>query len=171
MSPSSSSIQSERLRPLALLRDAIAVFLGVMLAAVSAEGIRYADNEALLWAALFLTLCNIVLKPLLILFALPFVIMTLGLGIWVINAVLFYLAGAWVPGFEVATFWAALWGALILSLINFLLFALFAPKPAHSRVRVQVNGRQWGYPRSRNRTKEETGGRRIRGKNDDVIDV
>lgn len=156
------------MRPASLVRDGIAVFLGVMLAAVTAQGIQYADTATLVTAALVLTLCNVVLKPLLIFFALPFVIMTLGLGIWVINAALFYFVGAIIPGFEVATFTAALWGALILSLINFALFILFTPKSARGHIRVNINGRSWSRGNGHERQSPR---QRIQRKNDDVIDV
>ena len=60
----------------------------------------------LLLVAAVLGALNVSLKPLLIFFALPFVIFTFGLGIIVINALLVMLAGAVVPGFEVASFWS-----------------------------------------------------------------
>lgn len=168
MTPPQNNARTQRFRPATLVRDGIAVFLGVMLAAVTAQGIQYADTATLVTAALVLTLCNVVLKPILILFALPFVLMTLGLGIWLINAVLFYFVGAIIPGFEVATFTAALWGALILSLINFALFILFTPKTARGHFRVNINGRSWG---SSGKPDSRSPRERIQRKNDDVIDV
>ncbi len=168
MASNPNNLRGQRLRPVSLLRDGIAVFLGVMLAAVTAQGIQYADTATLVTAALVLTLCNVVLKPLLIFFALPFVLMTLGLGIWLINAALFYFVGAIIPGFEVATFLAAMWGALILSLINFALFILFTPKNARGHIRVNVNGRSWG---ASGQTGQKPPRDRIQRKNDDVIDV
>ena len=68
-----------------------------------------------------LSLCNTVLKPLLVLFTLPFIVLSLGIGVWLINALLFYFVGRLVSGFHVATFGAALWGALIVSLTNLVL--------------------------------------------------
>ena len=80
--------------------------LGVFLAAGSSEGIRYEDSQSLVLVVIVLSILNLLLKPLLILFTLPFVIFTLGLGVLLINAVLVLLAGKLVPGFEVESIWA-----------------------------------------------------------------
>jgi len=68
-----------------------------------------------------------VLKPLLLLFTLPFIVLSLGIGIWIINAILFYFVGRLVDGFHVATFGAALMGALIVSVTNLLLSRMLNP--------------------------------------------
>lgn len=60
----------------------------------------------------FLAFFNLVLKPLLVFFTLPFIIVTFGLGIWIINAVVLMFASGLVPGFHVASFSSALWGLL-----------------------------------------------------------
>lgn len=72
-----------------------------------------------LLAALVIGLVNAVLRPLAILITLPINILTLGLFIFVINALLFQLAAHLVPGFWVAGFWAAFFGALLYSLISY----------------------------------------------------
>jgi len=95
--------------------------LGVMLATKIVPGIRCDDGETLVAVVLLLSLFNAILKPLLLLFTLPFIFLTLGLGIVVINALLFYWVGRLVDGFHVASFWAALWGAVIVSLTNVVL--------------------------------------------------
>jgi putative membrane protein len=79
-----------------------------------------------------LSLFNAILKPLLVIFTLPFVVLSLGLGIWLINALLFLAVSKLVEGFYVRDFWAALWGALIVSVTNFILSGLL-----HTR-RVQL---------------------------------
>ncbi len=104
------------------------IALGVVLAANLSEGISYTGKDSLgphglgtlALVVLVLSLLNIVLKPLLILFALPFVLLSLGVGLLFINAVLFLLAGQLVPGFHVENFWSAFWGALIVSIVSFL---------------------------------------------------
>ena len=60
------------------------------------------------------------LKPLLVLFTLPFILITMGLGVLVINALLFMLVGRLVQGFHVAGFWPAVGGSLVVSLTNLL---------------------------------------------------
>lgn len=69
---------------------------------------------------LALSFFNIVLKPILVIFTLPFVLLTLGLGLIVINALLFLLAAQVVPGFQVDGFWPAVWGALVVSVMSFI---------------------------------------------------
>jgi len=89
--------------------------LGVALAARLVPGISYANGSALLFAVLLLSFCNAVLRPLLLFFTLPFIIVSMGLGIFVVNALLFYFVGNLIGGFHVATFWSALGGSLIVS--------------------------------------------------------
>ncbi|MBI3885636.1 MAG: phage holin family protein [Opitutae bacterium] len=104
--------------------------VGVVLSTKLVRGISYDDGATLLIVVLVLSFFNAVLKPLLLLFTLPFIFLTLGIGIWIINACLFYFVGRLVEGFHVATFGAALWGALIVSLTNMILSHVLAPKPA-----------------------------------------
>jgi len=92
--------------------------LGVALAARIIPGISYRDGETLLVVVLLLSFFNAILKPLLLLFTLPFILLTLGVGVLVINALLFLWVGELVKGFEVASFWSALGGALIVSVTN-----------------------------------------------------
>jgi putative membrane protein len=103
-----------------LLRWAINA-LGVLVAASIIPGITFEDNGQLVIVALLLGLFNAFLKPFLVFFALPFVVLTLGAGILFINALLFLMAASLVQGFEVSGFGAAFFGALIVSVINLLL--------------------------------------------------
>jgi putative membrane protein len=95
--------------------------LGVFVAASIIPGISFRDDGQLFIVALLLGLFNAFLKPFLVFFALPFVILTLGAGILFINALLFLMAASLVDGFEVSGFIAAFFGALIVSLINLFL--------------------------------------------------
>jgi putative membrane protein len=109
--------------------------LGVMLATQLVDGIRYDTHTTLLKVVLLMSLFNAVLKPLLLLFTLPFIMLTLGLGVLVINALLFLWVGHLVAGFQVDGFWPALWGALIVSLTNVFASALLrrGPRPPRGR--------------------------------------
>jgi putative membrane protein len=89
--------------------------IGVLIAAGTTSGIGYSNALSFLGAIIILAILNAILKPLLIFFALPFVVITLGLGIWIINAALLALTGALVDGFYVNSFGAALWGAFCIS--------------------------------------------------------
>jgi putative membrane protein len=97
---------------------------GVALSARIVPGINYDSGATLLVVVVLLSLFNAILKPLLVLFTLPFVVLSLGLGIWLINAFLFLAVSRLVPGFAVRDFWAALWGALIVSVTNLILSGL-----------------------------------------------
>lgn len=95
--------------------------LGVMLSTKLIGGIHYDSGATLAVVVVLLSLFNAVLKPLLMLFTLPFIVLTLGIGIWFINALLFYFTGKLVDGFYVDNFAAALLGALIVSVTNIIL--------------------------------------------------
>lgn len=95
--------------------------LGVMLATKIVPGIACHDGTTLVVVVVLLSFFNVILKPLLVLFTLPFIVVTLGLGVLVINAFLFLLVGEIVDGFEVASFWSALGGSVIVSVTNLLL--------------------------------------------------
>jgi putative membrane protein len=75
-------------------------------------------------AALVLGLVNTFIRPILVLLTLPVTIVTLGLFIFVINGLLFWFVGSFIEGFVVAGFWAGVFGAIVYSLISWLLSAL-----------------------------------------------
>ncbi len=106
-----------------LMRWAV-LALGVTLATKLVDGIRCDDAATLVTVVLLLSLFNAVLRPLLLLFTLPFILLTMGLGVLVINAWLFLWVGKLVNGFHVDGFWPALWGALIVSITNLVLSGL-----------------------------------------------
>src|SRR6187200_303946 len=103
--------------------------IGVMLATKIVPGIRCDDGPTLVLVVLVLSLFNAILKPLLLLFTLPFILLTLGLGVIVINALLFLFVGRLIEGFYVDSFWSAVGGALIVSITN-LVFSGFARRAA-----------------------------------------
>jgi putative membrane protein len=100
------------------------IAVGVALSALIVPGITYDDGVTLLVVVVLLSFFNAILKPLLVLFTLPFVVLSLGLGVWIINALLFLAVSKLVVGFHVHNFWAALWGSLIVSATNLILSGL-----------------------------------------------
>ena len=90
--------------------------------------IMVASFTTALVAALVLGLVNAVIRPILILLTLPATILTLGLFIFVINGLLFWLVGTYLQGFTVAGFWAGVVGAIVYSLISWALAALLLPE-------------------------------------------
>lgn len=86
--------------------------------------ISVSSFAAALVAALVLGLLNTVIRPILVLLTLPATLLTLGLFIFVINGLLFWFAGSFIEGFEVAGFWAGMIGTIVYSLVSWLLSAL-----------------------------------------------
>ena len=83
-------------------------------------GISYDDGTSLAAAALVLGILNTFVRPLLLLFTLPWIVLSLGLLVLVINATLFYAVAWLVHGFHVTSFWSALGGSIVVSLISLL---------------------------------------------------
>jgi putative membrane protein len=94
--------------------------LGVVIATRVVPGIHCNDLGTLVAVVVLLSVFNAVLRPLLVLFTLPFIIVTMGLGIVVINAILFLFVGRLVDGFTVTGFWPALGGSLVVSVTSFI---------------------------------------------------
>ena len=80
--------------------------------------ISYDSPKDLAWAALVLILVNTFIRPILILISLPLVVLSLGLFLLIINAIILYTLPHFVHGFHVPSFLSAFFGALILSLIT-----------------------------------------------------
>lgn len=75
-------------------------------------------------AALVLGLVNAIIRPIFILLTLPINIITLGLFTFVINALLFWFVSSFVDNFDVAGFWPAFWGALIMTVVSWITSSL-----------------------------------------------
>ncbi len=104
-----------------LLVHWVVMALGVTLATKLVDGISCDSTATLIVVVLLLSFFNAIIKPLFVLFTLPFIVLTLGLGVVVINALLFMFVGRLVDGFHVAGFWPAVWGALVVSVTNLIL--------------------------------------------------
>lgn len=106
-----------------LLINAIAVFItGYIL-----PGVRLNDFVTAVVVAVVLGVINLFIKPVLIFLTLPVTVLTLGLFILVINAVVILIVDALVPGFEVSNFWWALLFSLVLTIVNSFLNSLTPP--------------------------------------------
>ena len=98
--------------------------LALIAVAYLVPNIHVANFTAALIAAFVIGLVNMLIKPILVILTLPITILTLGLFILVINGVLFYAVGNWLQGFEVRTLVAGIIGALVYSVISYLLAAI-----------------------------------------------
>jgi putative membrane protein len=90
----------------------------LLLVARLVPGIEVSGFGHAVLAALVLGLVNVLVRPLFIFLTLPLTILTLGLFLLVINALMLRLAAALVPGFEVRGFMPALWGSLLLTIFS-----------------------------------------------------
>ncbi|APS38447.1 MULTISPECIES: phage holin family protein [Salegentibacter] len=102
-----------------LLTAVAVVILAKFLPGVEVEGYLTA-----IIVAIVLAILNLLVKPILVIFTLPVTILTLGLFLLVINAIIILLADAFVSGFGVSGFFIALLFSLLLSLFQSLLFSL-----------------------------------------------
>ena len=98
--------------------------LALIAVAYLMPSIQVSSFGAALVAALVLGLVNAVVRPVLVLLTLPVTILTLGLFIFVLNGLLFWMVASWLEGFHVAGFWAGVLGAIVFSVISWLLSAL-----------------------------------------------
>jgi putative membrane protein len=85
--------------------------------------LHFDDGRSLLWTALVLGIVNAVVRPIVLLLSLPFIIVTLGVGILIVNALLLMAVSGLVPGFHVDSFGHAFLGALIISISSWVLSA------------------------------------------------
>jgi len=81
-------------------------------------GVTVESFGAALVAAAVLILLNMLVRPVLLLLTLPLTVLTLGFFLLILNGLMFYWAGALVSGVHVATFGAAILGAVLLSIVN-----------------------------------------------------
>ncbi len=121
--------------------------VAVMVAAKVVSGIGYDTTLALIEAALLLGILNAFLRPILLLLAAPLIIVTLGIFIFVVNAIMLLLVNQFVHGFRVDSFGSAFWGAILITIISWILSAFFRgsdgrvyPLTHHTRVK-RVTGR------------------------------
>lgn len=91
-------------------------------------GIQVASFTTALVAALVIGLVNMLIKPILVVLTLPVTILTLGLFIFVINGILFWAVGRFLEGFSVQTLMAGIIGAIVYSVISWVLSAIVIEK-------------------------------------------
>ena len=94
-------------------------------------GISYDTAGTLLGAALLLGIINALVRPVLLLLSLPFIIVTMGFFILVINALLILFVSKVIPGFHVAGFWTALFAGIVIGVISWVLSSFFRASDGH----------------------------------------
>jgi putative membrane protein len=92
-------------------------------------GVSVDSYGTLAVAALVIGFVNALVRPLLVVLSLPLTVLTLGLFYLVVNGACFMLAAWLVSGFEVASWWAAILGAFVMSIVGWLIGLVVSPAP------------------------------------------
>lgn len=96
-----------------------------VVAATILPGISYDSTLALLGASLLLGILNAAVRPALLILSIPFIVVTMGVFILILNGLLLWFVSALIPSFHVAGFWSAFFGALIISMVSWVLNSFF----------------------------------------------
>ena len=102
--------------------------LALLAVAYLVPDIHVSNFMSALIAAAVIGLANMLIKPILLILTLPVTIITLGLFIFVINGILFWLVGYFLQGFDVKTITAGIIGAIVYSVISWILSAVLVDK-------------------------------------------
>jgi putative membrane protein len=93
------------------------------------HGISFSSKKSLLISALLLGLVNAVIRPVVVILTIPLTLITFGLFLLVINAVMMMLVSALVPGFRISGFWTAFFASIVVTLISiFVGMLIFGPE-------------------------------------------
>ncbi len=111
----------------AFLLHLVLTAVALLIVANLVSGVHVGGFLPALIGALILGVVNAFVRPIMIVLTLPLTVVTLGLFLFVVNALMFWLAAALVPGFQIGGFGAALLGSLLLTVLN-LLIDRVAPK-------------------------------------------
>lgn len=95
--------------------------LSLWVASYVFSGIKFANASSLIISALLLGFANTIIKPLLIILTMPLTLVTFGLFLLVINALMILLVSSLVRGFTVSGFWTALFASIFISVLSFLI--------------------------------------------------
>ena len=107
---------------------AVVVGIGLWLAAQIVPGIEFRSTESLIAAALLLGIVNALVRPIIVILTLPITLLTLGIFLLVINALMIELVAYFLPGFIVAGFWPAIGAAIIVGLTSWVMSGWIGPR-------------------------------------------
>ncbi|KQX86651.1 phage holin family protein [Variovorax sp. Root473] len=104
------------------------------------KGLKFDSASALVISALLLGLANAIVKPLLIVLTLPLTLLTFGLFLLVINALMIMLVAALVKGFKVSGFWTALFASIFISLLSILIGSFVTSSDPAEQIQMPQSG-------------------------------
>ena len=104
------------------------------------RGLKFDDASSLIVAALLLGFANAVIRPLLIVLTLPLTLLTFGLFVLVINALMILLVAQLVKGFRVSSFWTAFFASIFVSVLSIVMGALVSGGDPQTEIRMPHSG-------------------------------
>ena len=116
--------------------------LSLWVASLLFKGLKFDNAASLIIAALLLGLANALVKPLLIVLTFPLTLVTFGLFILVINALMILLVAWLVKGFKVSSFWTAFFASIFISLLSVLMGALVSEGDPATEIQMPHSG-EW----------------------------
>lgn len=117
--------------------------LALWVASYIFKGVKFDSAGALIVAALLLGFANAIVRPLLIMLTLPLTLLTFGLFLLVINALVILLVSALVKGFRLSGFWTAVFASLFVSLLSMLIGATVTGDDPALRIQMPQGSGTW----------------------------
>ena len=112
--------------------------LSLWLASRVFRGISFADTSSLVISALLLGFANAIVKPLVIVLTLPLTLLTFGLFLLVINALMILLVSALVRGFKVSGFWTAFFASIFIAVLSWVIGAFVLVGSGPDAIQMQM---------------------------------
>lgn len=112
--------------------------LSLWLASRVFRGISFADTSSLVISALLLGFANAIVKPLVIVLTLPLTLLTFGLFLLVINALMILLVSALVRGFKVSGFWTAFFASIFIAVLSWVIGAFVLVDSGPDAIQMQM---------------------------------
>ena len=116
------------------LVDSVALAAAVWLVG----GVRSSSTVAIIAAGLVFGLASTYVKPVLVVIGVPFIIITLGIGLFLINMLIVWLTATLVPGFDAAGFWPIAKAAVVIWLVNMLLGGFWPERQGRGPLSVRM---------------------------------
>ena len=112
----------------------------ISVAAYLMDGIHVSGVLSAFAAAAMLGILNAVFRPIALIITLPINILSLGLFTFVINAAMLKMASSLIPGFDVVGFWSAVFGALFISVVSFVINAFISDRGTVEYIELRHKG-------------------------------
>jgi putative membrane protein len=105
------------------------------------DGIKFADTSSLVVSALLLGFANAIVRPILVFLTLPLTLLTFGLFMLVINALMIMMVSGLVKGFTVSSFWTAFFASIFIALLSMFIGGFFhGSSPTPDIIRMPSSG-------------------------------